>query len=155
MQGDMKQILPYQLWLGHAGDGRDFRQILDIGITAVIQLAEEEPALKPPRDFIYCRFPLQDGPGNSVETLCLAIDTVANLLTRQVPTLICCGAGMSRSPAVAAAAMARVQNVPPVECLKHVVACHPSDVSPGLWGEITRLMSLLDSQQAVTKHEDL
>ena len=38
-------------------------------------------------------------------TTALAIATLANLIRRRSPTLVCCGAGMSRAPAVAAAAL--------------------------------------------------
>ena len=31
----MNQVIPYKLWVGHAGDGRDFRRLLDAGIEAV------------------------------------------------------------------------------------------------------------------------
>src|SRR5207247_693921 len=101
-QAVMRQVLPHSLWLGHAGDGRDFRLILDTGIQAVVQLAAEEPALQLPRELIYCRFPLVDGPGNDAKLLYLATATVASLLERSLPVLVCCGAGMSRSPAIAA-----------------------------------------------------
>lgn len=132
----MRQILPYALWIGHAGDGRDFRHILDANIQAVVQLAEEEPTLQLPRDLIYCRFPLVDGPGNDVQLLRLATTTVANLLERHVPTLLCCGAGMSRSPALAAAALSMVYQQEPDEALKQVAEHHPADVLPGLWNEV-------------------
>src|SRR5688572_25242166 len=46
----MNQILDLPLWLGHAGDGRDYRRLLDAGIQAIVQLAAEEPALSPPRE---------------------------------------------------------------------------------------------------------
>ena len=93
----MRQILPHRLWLGHAGDGRDFQRVLDTGIQAMVQLAAEEPVLVSPRDLVYCRFPLVDGPGNDMKLLQLAISTIANLLEKKVPTLVFCGAGLSRS----------------------------------------------------------
>jgi len=136
----MRQIPPHPLWLGHAGDGRDYRRILDAGIQAVVQLAEEEPPLQPPRELVYCRFPLIDGPGNDPKVLHLAVTTVASLLGREVPTLVCCGAGMSRSPAVAAAALAVAFRRDPDECLKQVAEHHPADVLPGLWGEVRNIL---------------
>lgn len=132
----MRPIPPHALWIGHAGDGRDFRHILDAGIEAVVQLAEEEPPLQLPRELLYCRFPLIDGPGNEPKVLDLAITTVANLLERKVPTLLCCGAGMGRSPVIAAAALAQVYQEEPDECLKQVAEHHPADVLPGLWKEV-------------------
>ena len=50
----MKKIEPYRLWLGHAGDGRDIARIVDTGIEAVVQLAEEEPLIALPRSWFTC-----------------------------------------------------------------------------------------------------
>ena len=93
----------------------------------------------PPRDLIACRFPLLDGVGNRPELLALAVRTVAGLLAAEVPTLVCCSAGMSRSLAVLAAVLAWVNHEPPQDCLKRIAAHHPSDVSPGLWKEVASL----------------
>jgi hypothetical protein len=138
----MKQIIPYSLWLGHAGDGRDFRQVLDSGIKAVVQLAAEESPLQLPRDLIFCRFPLLDGPGNDPTRLYLAATTVANLLEKRVAALVVCGGGMSRSPSIAAAALAMVYQESPEDCLKKIAEHHPSDVDPGLWNEVKSLMDI-------------
>jgi hypothetical protein len=137
----MNQVIPYQLWLGHAGDGRDSRQIHNAGINALVQLAAEEPPLPPSRELTYCRFPLLDGSGNEPTMLYLAVHMVANLLRWDVPTLVCCGGGMSRSPAIAAAALAVVRQTPPEDCLRLVAHYHCSDVSPGLWKEIVRVLA--------------
>jgi protein-tyrosine phosphatase len=136
----MNQIPPYPLWVGHAGEGREFRQLFEAGIKALVQLALEEPPLETPRELISCRFPLLDGTGNRPESLYLAISTVATLLRMHLPTLVVCGAGMSRAPAVAAAALAMVHHQAPAACLQQVVQHHPSDVSPGLWSEVTGLL---------------
>jgi hypothetical protein len=141
--GKMNQVLPQLLWLGHAGEGRDWRQIHWVGIKALVLLAAEEPLPQPPRAIIYCRIPLLDGAGNEPELLSLAVHTVVTLIRAQVPTLICCGAGMSRSPAIAAAALAMVYKEPPGEGLKRVLKYHPGDVSPSLWREVVGLGSLL------------
>jgi hypothetical protein len=42
---------------------------------------------------------------------------------------------MSRSLAIAVAALAIVHRLPPEPCLQQVVQHHPSDVSPALWNE--------------------
>jgi protein-tyrosine phosphatase len=136
----MRQLLPYSLWLGHAGDGRAFRSVLDSGIKAVVQLAAEEPAVQLPRDLISCRFPILDGPGNDPKLLYLAMTTVANLLEKRVPVLVCCGGGMSRSPAIAAAALAMVYQESPDDFLKKTAERQPADVVPGLWNEVKSLL---------------
>lgn len=136
----MNQIKPYPLWLGHAGDGRDFRPALDVGIQALVELSREELPTEPPRELIYCRFPLVDGPGNEESLLDLAINTLATLVRMRIPTLVCCDMGLSRSPAVAAAALALAHHETPEVCLQRVTHEHRSDVSPGLWSEITHLL---------------
>lgn len=138
--GDMNQIPPYPLWVGHAGDGRDSRRLLDHGIRAVVQLAFEEPPLQPPRELAYLRIPLNDGPDNPDDLLALAVAAVASLVRLRVPTLACCGAGMSRSPAVAAAALSSCTGEPAEEVLRRILKGRPGDVSPGLWGRIARLV---------------
>jgi protein-tyrosine phosphatase len=132
----VKQIQPHYLWLGHAGDGGDWRPVFDAGIRAVVQLAAEEPPWQPPRELISCRFPLLDSPGNDPKLLRLAITTVAQLLKAHVPTLVACGAGQSRAAAVAAAALAVLGREKPEECLQQIVAHTPADVVPGLWAEV-------------------
>jgi protein-tyrosine phosphatase len=144
----MNQIAPHRLWIGHAGEARDFRTLFDSGIKAVVELALEEPPSQTPRELIACRFPLLDGAGNDPEVLELALRTVAALVRAQVPTLVCCGGGMSRSPAVAAAGLALARGTPPEECLQRVVAHHPCDVSPGLWNEVTALLPALTAPAA-------
>jgi hypothetical protein len=134
----MIQLVPHPLWIGHAGDGRDYRRILEAGIQVVVQLAAEEATLQPPRDLVYCRFPLVDGSGNPVVLLTAAVRTVLGFLQAEMPTLLCSGAGRSRAPAIAAAALALSLNLPPAQCLEMVVRQHPSDVSPGFWAEVAK-----------------
>jgi hypothetical protein len=136
----MNQILPYLLWVGHEGHGRDFRLLFDNGIRALVQLALDEEPVQPPRELISCRFPLLDGTGNRPEVLRLSIDTVASLLRMHVPALVCGGSGVSRAPAVAAAALAVAHQDTPEVCLQRVVEHHPCDVSPSLWSEITGVL---------------
>jgi len=136
----MKQIHPYSLWLGHADDGANTQQILNAGIQAVVQLAVEVPPLQPYRELIYCRFPLLDGPGNDPTLLRLTSETLVRLLRRQVPTLVCCGGGMCRSPALAALALAQVHAVSPENALEQIARQHPTDLSPAFWQEVRGLL---------------
>lgn len=135
----MRRIIPYSLWLGNARDGRDFRSSLDCGIQALMQLAAEEPALQPPRDLIYCRFPLVDGQGNDLKLLRLAVMTLANFLEQRIPLLVFCGMGLSRSPSVAAIALAQVEQEDPEECLRRITDHSPADVAPGFWNELKQV----------------
>jgi hypothetical protein len=139
----MNQIVPHRLWVGHAGEEQDFRLIFDAGVRALIHLAVEETPGHSPHEVIFCRFPLVDGAGNDLKVLGLAIRTAAALVRSQVPTLICCGGGVSRAPAVAAAALALAMGEPPAQCLERVAAHHACDVSPGLWEDVTALLAAL------------
>ena len=132
----MRKIDPYLLWIGHAGDGRDPRPLFDAGIRAVVDLAFEEAPAALPREFIYFRVPLVDGAGNPAKLLLLAVHSLAPLLRMHLPTLVVCGAGMSRAPSIAAAALALAHNEAPEACLQKVIAGRPHDVAPGLWQEI-------------------
>jgi protein-tyrosine phosphatase len=134
----MRRVPGYSLWLGHAGDVRDVRVLLSTGIVAVVDLAiQEAPALLT-RELAYLRFPLVDGPGNPPWLLRTAVETVAGLLRNDIPTLVGCGAGLSRSPCIAGAAIARIRNCPADEGLAIALGCAPADVSPGFWADIRR-----------------
>jgi len=137
----MKQIEPYPVWIGHGGEAQDFRQLFDVGIEAVVELAAEEPSFPPRRDMIACRFPLIDGVGNPPHVLAMAIRTVAALIAAKVPLLVCSSEGMSRAPAVVAAALSSIHCEPPEECLKRITHHHPSDVCPGFWSDVTQVAS--------------
>jgi hypothetical protein len=132
----MRQVAPHSLWLGHVGDARDLRRVFGAGVAALVDLAREEPPLVTHRELIYCRFPLEDGTDNPPELLRLAVRTVVDLLSAHTPTLVFCGAGMSRTPAVAAVALAVLTGRTPEECLESVKQVGPADVSPGLWQDV-------------------
>jgi hypothetical protein len=136
----MRQILPHALWVGHAGDGRDVRELREAGIRAVVQIAVEESPIQPPRDFLYFHIPILDGAGEQRDELALAIGSVADLLSRRIPTLVCCGAGMSRAPCIASAALAVAFRKPLDECLHQVMSRGPCDISPGLRHEVSDLL---------------
>jgi hypothetical protein len=55
---------------------------------------------------------------------------------------------MSRSPAIAAAAIALVERIDPDEALRRVVSAGPHDVSPGLWADIKKLAAKVDQHFA-------
>lgn len=135
----MHEILSNQLWIGNAGDGRDAARLLQAGVAAVVNLAAEEPSPALLCNMIYCRLPIMDGEQDDESVLDLAIQTVVSLLKKQIPTLVHCGAGMSRSPAVAAAALAIVQGGSPEEKLKEIAVSRPHDVSPLLWEAVVDL----------------
>src|SRR6188768_4058788 len=100
----MRSITPNILWIGNAHDIRNVSAALSLGIRAVVDLAANEAPVPYPRDIVYCRIPLSDGPENDAALLRLAIFVTVEVIRAQMPTLVACSAGMSRSPAIVAAA---------------------------------------------------
>lgn len=132
----MREVIRQKLWLGTTADRRDVAQLHDRAISAVVDLAYEEPPASLPREITCCRFPLLDGSGNDPQLLGVVIQVTASLIRRQIPTLVSCSGGMSRSPAIAAAALALVGDVSPDGTLQGLVADVPHDVSPSLWSDV-------------------
>lgn len=135
----MNQILPYSLWIGTSGDLHDFRRLYDLGIRGIVTLAYEEMPVALPRDFIVCRFPLMDGSDNDAELLRLAIDTLTQLIAGKFATLVCCQAGLSRSPGVTAAALSRLSAEPFAACLEQVALHRPCQIHPALFAQLQSL----------------
>ena len=139
----MRQIGARQLWIGNAGDLRNPRLVLDVGIEAVIELADNEPFAGLPRELVRCRYPLSDGGDNPPWLLRLAAESVAALMMADTPTLVCCSAGMSRSVCVAAGGIAIVEKRPLGEVLIEVVGSGPADVSPQLFEQLRQALSVI------------
>lgn len=137
----MREILPQLLWIGNARAARDVTGVLDQGISAVVDLALEEPPISYPRDIVYCRLPILDGEENQPAVLQTALLTVTRFIQGNIPTLVACSGGMSRSPAVVAGALSLVKACPFAEALQQVAATGPCDVAPGLWNEIEQLLT--------------
>jgi hypothetical protein len=128
----MRQIPGRSLWVGNASDLREPKTVLGAGIEAVVELADSEPFAVLPRDLVRCRFPLSDGGPNPRWLLRLACTSVAALLQAEVPTLVCCAGGMSRSLCIAAGGIAVAEESPFDRSLALVARTGPADVSPAL-----------------------
>jgi len=137
----MREFLPGQLWVSNAVAARDISGVLQLEIAAIVDVAIEEIPIVYPRDILYCRIPLNDGAGNRPEFLRVAVEATVQLIAAKCPTLVCCGAGMSRSPAIAAMALARLRGETPEKSLMEIAASGPHDVSPILWGELCRAVA--------------
>lgn len=137
----MRQVTGRKLWLGHAGDLRDPRTLLAVGIEAVVELADSEQLAILPRELIRCRFPLSDGGNNPPWLLRLASESVAALLRAGIPTLVCCSCGLSRSVCIAAAGIAVAEGRTLDESLSAVVGSGPADISPGLLVQVRNALS--------------
>lgn len=135
----MREVIP-GLWIGNVRDARSYSTIIGSGIEAIVDLAIEETPATPPRELLYCRIPLVDGSGNAANRLQLAVQTVSWLLEAGVPVLVACSAGMSRSPAIAAAAVAQSQELSLENALRRVTESGSCDVSPTLLSDIAATM---------------
>ena len=132
----MDQILPHRLWIGHAGNGNDLSLLHRVGIEVLVQVAIEEPPILPPRELVFLRYPMIDGTGNRPEIIDQAVRSVSFWIDRHVPILVCCSAGLSRSPSIVAAALSRSGHGTPESCLIRLETYRRIDVSPGLWSEV-------------------
>ena len=133
----MREILADTLWLSNAVEIRNMRRVLSFGVEVIVDLAADEPVLHNiPRDVAYLRFPLNDGGGNDPAILCAAVDAVARFIRCGKPIVVFCSAGLSRSPCVSAAAIAKARGLDPHNALEQVVRDKPSDVSALLWQAI-------------------
>ena len=139
----MREILPNQLWIGNAGDGRDPERLLAAGVVAVINLAAEEPSPVLPRSMIYCHFPLMDGPQDDLRVLDVAIQTVVSLLKKPNPHAGLLRGGDEPISRHCGRCLSIVQGGSPDDKLKEIVAGHPHDVSPHLWEAVQRTCSSL------------
>lgn len=136
----MVEVEPGRLWIGNAGEARDPKSLFDRDIAAVVDLAWDELCAVLPREMIYCRIPLVDSGGNWDSTLTFAVQTVVDLLAAGKQTLVACSAGMSRSPAIVAAALAVTRGADPDDVLSEIGDARALEVSPHLWEQLKRLI---------------
>ena len=137
----MHQIPATSLWLGNASDLRNVPTMLRLGITAIVDLAIEEPVPVIPRTVSYCRFAVTDDGENDPVLLMAAITLTALLAEGQHSTGICCSAGLSRSPVIAAAALSVVLRRPMCEMLTLVFQHRAADVSPAFLAQVNDQVS--------------
>ena len=136
------------LHVGNALDARDLKLLYDHRIQAVVDLAINEKPAQLARELIYCRFPINDGGGNSAACLELALKSVCDLVGCKFRTLVVCSAGMSRAPSIAAGAISILCAREPDACLAEVVRGAPCEVSPQLWAAVRELCLLLSGLRA-------
>ena len=146
----MRDVHEGLLFVGNAVDARDLRLLNDREIRAVVDLAANERPAQLSWEMIYLRIPLLDGDGNSALSIRLAIQTLSELLRSGHRTLVACSAGMSRSPAIAAAALAVLTGATPELCLRRVIRDAPRDVAPPLWAAIVDVYNDIVSSSRAT-----
>ena len=148
----MHEIQTNLLWIGHAFDIHEPRLIFDAGITAVIDIAYEEPPAQIPRQLTYCRFPLNDGGGNDPQILLQTLLTTTDFLRSNTRTIIACSAGLSRSPTVAAFALAYHLDKKPDDVIAGIAETKSLELKPELWADMLTAFSKLKSDRNAENH---
>jgi protein-tyrosine phosphatase len=141
----MHELCSGLLWIGNAGDILELQSVFDAGIRAIIDVAYEEAVSSVPRQLVYCRFPLNDGGGNDRKVILNALHTATNLLRSGIPTIIACSAGMSRSPTIAAFALASLQSQDPETMIQRIGEIRSLELNPELWSDVRNVWESLCS----------
>jgi protein-tyrosine phosphatase len=136
----MRDIHQDLLWIGNAVDIRTPEKLFDVGISAVVDVAYEELPAQLPRGLIYCRFPINDGGGNDPAVLRQAVQTIYDLIAAGTRTIVACSVGMSRSPAIAVAALSVYLAEAPVDIILRLRESAPLDVSGQLWSDVVGIL---------------
>ena len=97
------------LRVGTAADATDDSLLETHGVTTIVSLTHETPN-PAAQDLTLRSIPLIDGPQNSREQFTKAVEETVAALAADESVLVHCSAGASRSPTVAATALALAQN---------------------------------------------
>lgn len=100
----MDEVAP-RLFVGTADDARDATTLHDRGVTTVVSLTHQTPDVEW-ADITVVDVPMRDGPQNDRNAFTEAVTELRAALERDESVLVHCSAGASRSPAVAATALA-------------------------------------------------
>jgi hypothetical protein len=137
----IRNVLSDLLWIGNCADGRNVDGLRLLGIEAVVDLAAEELLALLPRDFVYLRVPLVDGGDNTDVVIRLAVETARLSVQAAHRTLICCSAGLSRSPLVAAAVASLEKGESLETVLGQINQLGPLDPSSQLLSHLKRILN--------------
>ena len=144
----MLKIPNTTVWLGNASDLRDIPGMLNNGVTAIVDLAIEEPLPRIPRTTNYCRFTLTDDGENNPATIRAAVLSASAFIDGGHVTAVCCNAGLNRSPSIAAAALSYLSADTPAQSLEYVATVKNIDVNPALWTQIVGVLSDMETGTA-------
>ncbi len=141
----MLNIPNSDIWLGNTSDLRDIRSVLKHGVTAIIDLAIEDPLPTIPRATTYCRFMITDDGENNPANIHAAILAASAFVSGGHVAAICCSAGLSRSPSIAAATMSYISGDSPTATLELVSAVKHIDVNPAFWNQVVDVLLDMDT----------
>ena len=107
------------LRVGTAADATDDSPLETHGVTTIVSLTHETPS-PAAQDLTVRSIPLIDGPQNSRERFTKAVEETVAALATDGSVLVHCSAGASRSPTVAATALALAQDMDLEDALQQV-----------------------------------
>jgi protein-tyrosine phosphatase len=99
-----------ELFVGTAADVTDDSVLASHGVTTIVSLTHETPS-PAAQDITVCSIPLIDGPQHSREQFTKAVEETLAALAADGSVLVHCSAGASRSPTVAATALALARDM--------------------------------------------
>jgi protein-tyrosine phosphatase len=106
---EMTEIVPGKLYLGGVYDAADRKQIDKFKIEAIVNVASFQG--QPTHGKVHRTIHLHDGPGNEQKDFDNAVELLESFQNAGLCTLVHCHAGVSRSPTVVAAYLAKKNNV--------------------------------------------
>jgi protein-tyrosine phosphatase len=107
------------LYVGTAADATDDSLLETHGVTTIVSLTHETPR-PTTQDLTLRSIPLIDGPQHSREQFTKAVEETLAALAADGSVLVHCSAGASRSPTVAATALALAQDMDLEDALQQV-----------------------------------
>jgi len=119
------QLLEH-LYLGDMPNASDLAVLRDLGITHVLNVADDVECYHPD-DLIYSHMMIQDGgyDGSIIDAFPIAADFVRNAMNKGGKVLIHCAMGVNRSVTVALAVLMQLQDWSLREAYDHVKARRP------------------------------
>ncbi len=139
----MIQLPNRPVWLGNAADLRDMPGLLQTPVTAIVDLAVEEPIPRMPRVINYSRFALTDEGEEAESIIAAALRLVSSSVADQVRVAVCCNAGLNRSPTIAAVGMALALKSEARAELRAIASLKAVDVNPALWSRVVGVSETL------------
>jgi len=116
----MDEVRP-DVFVGTAVDAVDESLVSKQDITTILSLTHDTPADGFPTDVAVHNVPLVDGPQNDLRAFRSAVDRLLTQLRANETVLVHCAAGSSRSPAVAATAIALDEEIDLEDAFQRVV----------------------------------
>ena len=107
------------LFVGTAKDATDDSNLKTHGVTTIISLTHETPSFAE-QELTLHSIPLIDGPQHNREQFTKAVEETIAALEADETVLVHCSAGASRSPTVAATALALSQDMKLEDALQQV-----------------------------------